>query len=419
MIAKQELDKLAAELDIGQAHVERDYVNGWLLTAIFRRPFLAQHLVLKGGNALRKGYFANTRYSKDLDFAAASAIDRDMLLSELREVCTYVTAQSGVCFLSDRLRVADKRHIATTPHGGVEVLEVFAYFFDFCGKKQSTPVRVFMDITQYDRFYLPTVERPLLHPYSDARDCAGVIRCLGLEEILASKLKCLLQRRHVADLFDYLRWLFFGDAPVDLGQLLWVFLRKTIYERSPGVAFELLTSLPFALLEELWERHIKAPIGCRFPFADGVTKLLSHLRELFTNRSKSHSLSFFPSHLRDPIMSAAKNKHLMRIHYGGYDRLIEPYALKFKATKGGGGGEYFYAWDRSSFSGAGVRAFVANRIVALEETVEEFTPRFEIEVAKAGEMPANPRFQGPRRRRSPTGLGLRRAHQLGRARRGW
>lgn len=43
----------------------------WLLTGLYGdNSLMRDRLVLKGGNAFRKGYFVNTRFSGDLDFAA-------------------------------------------------------------------------------------------------------------------------------------------------------------------------------------------------------------------------------------------------------------------------------------------------------------------------------------------------------------
>ena len=63
--------------------------------------------------------------------------------------------------------------------------------------------RVRLDVTQFDRLYLPVQTRNLIHPYSDSNACAAGVKCVKLEELLATKLKCLLQRRHLADLYDY------------------------------------------------------------------------------------------------------------------------------------------------------------------------------------------------------------------------
>jgi hypothetical protein len=55
MITRDEIDSAAASLSVLPSDVERDYVNGWLLAGIFGVSSLEADLLLKGGNALRKG----------------------------------------------------------------------------------------------------------------------------------------------------------------------------------------------------------------------------------------------------------------------------------------------------------------------------------------------------------------------------
>jgi len=69
MIKKEEIDQKAKEYGINPPDVQKDYVFGWLLNALYSQSVLADQLVLKGGNGLRKGYLPNTRFSKDLDFS--------------------------------------------------------------------------------------------------------------------------------------------------------------------------------------------------------------------------------------------------------------------------------------------------------------------------------------------------------------
>lgn len=71
MITRDEIDDVAKTLDISVHNVERDYVFGWLISGIFQESQLGNALILKGGNALRKGYFPLTRFSDHLDFSSA------------------------------------------------------------------------------------------------------------------------------------------------------------------------------------------------------------------------------------------------------------------------------------------------------------------------------------------------------------
>jgi len=160
------------------------------------------------------------------------------------------------------------------------------YFHDFYGKPGSIIIKTQLDITEYERLILQPCSRALIHPYSDAASCTGTIRCVALEEVLASKLKCLLQRRHVADLFDYVHWLAFGLEQVNASEVLRVFLRKTIYSQSPGSALGLLLGLPFQLIKEAWTRYIICPVKSALGFEDAVERFIKHLRALFQGYSE-------------------------------------------------------------------------------------------------------------------------------------
>ena len=182
MISDQEIEEKAALFQLRPLDVQKDYVYGWLLKGLFQRPALAAQLVLKGGNALRKGYLPDTRFSKDLDFSARQALSLPALESELREVCEFVASQTGVQFI-DKLVVREKQ--LAIPE--VEALEARLYFKSFYGE-ENLSLKTQLDITQFDRIYLPVQSRQLLHAYSDYSACEAVIQCQKMEEILSVKI---------------------------------------------------------------------------------------------------------------------------------------------------------------------------------------------------------------------------------------
>src|SRR5256885_12477185 len=108
MIGRDEIDAVASDLQVRPTDVERDYVHGWLLAHLFADPIVSQHLVLKGGNALRKGFFANTRYSADLDFVTPVGVDQDQLKQQLLRVSEAVSSATGVRFENNELSVREK-----------------------------------------------------------------------------------------------------------------------------------------------------------------------------------------------------------------------------------------------------------------------------------------------------------------------
>ena len=88
MISDKEIEAKAAEFQLRPLEVQKDYVYGWLLNGLFHRPALAAQLVLKGGNALRKGYLPDTRFSKDLDFSARQGIPLQALEGDFARYAT-------------------------------------------------------------------------------------------------------------------------------------------------------------------------------------------------------------------------------------------------------------------------------------------------------------------------------------------
>ena len=139
MIDKTEIEQKAKLFEILPAHVERDYVFGWLIYGIFTKSNLKDDIFLKGGNALRKGYFENTRYSNDLDFGIPHDISQDTLLEEVNLVCKEIQAESGIEFNISRNKVEEKFPPGSNkPIPNLQVYEVDVYFKDFSGIQKNS-----------------------------------------------------------------------------------------------------------------------------------------------------------------------------------------------------------------------------------------------------------------------------------------
>jgi len=410
MITKEELLEQATQFELNQSDIQRDYVFGWLISGIFQASRLSDQIVLKGGNALRKGYFPGTRFSDDLDFTTEQGLDGDYLIAQLNQVCRFAEASTGVRFDLDRNRITDEHQIDRQK----KVYKIKLYFKDLIAGKDHITLSVRMDVTEYDRLYLPVQTRPLIHPYSDADQCATDIRVVKLEEALADKLKCLLQRRYCYDLFDLVYGAFMSrDIEVNRAELMQVFLRKTIFGHSPGAARNLLLDLPVDLFRGYWGKVI-VPAATRFSFDEAVEMLKSGVQSLFDE--SGHGIgamhAFYPSHLRNPILEAGSGLNLMRLTYDGVTRTVEPYSLSFKRRQDGQANEYLYVWDRvGGHSGPGIKALFHHKIRNLEILENTFEPRFTVELAKAGDSSQSGYFSGspgPRRTTSRSGTRVRR-----------
>jgi predicted nucleotidyltransferase component of viral defense system len=404
MISDSEIEAKAKAFELRPLDVQKDYVYGWLLKGLFQRPALANQLILKGGNALRKAYLPDTRFSKDLDFSARRALTQPVLESELLEVCNFVSAQAGIKFV-DTVSIREKDFAIPE----IEALEARLYFKSFYGE-ENLSLRTQLDITQFDRIYLPVQNRQLLHPYSDSEACAAAIACHKLEEILASKLTTLLHRRNPVDLFDLLYAIVFRDQfGVNRREVITTFLKKSIFEREPTAARDQLRAIPIADFRALW-KSLVAPVASLMNFDFVVGNFQGLVDSLFAlvvppqpafapaggfvpriirpsgsvGRSMGIGLrNYFSSDIRNAIIGAGRARTMVRLSYDGYDRLIEPYKLEYYVRKKDGQGlEYFWGWDTTGGKSGkiGIKQFICDKIQSVRATSQSFQPRYAVEL---------------------------------------
>jgi hypothetical protein len=329
-----------------------------------------------------------------LDFSTQTEIDANVLKSELNRVCEYVSEKTGVKFALDENRVELKRLI----DGDSKLYEARLYFKGFYGEERYN-IKVKMDVKEFDRIFLPIQTRNIVHSYSDASECSGQIQCHKLEELLASKLSALLQRYHSPDLYDFIYSVFFQKA-LDINRLEVVsaFLKKTIHEANPMVAQNLLLQLPFQTFRAIWNRYIVCPKPSVITFDEAELQFKAIIPQLFALLQPAFAFGggglgvrasgdYFSALHRNVIMDAALTRRLIRMIYDGLERLVEPYALKYKIRADGVGREYFYGVDiwggRSGV--VGIKMYTEDKVHSMETTNETFEPRYPIELSRSGE----------------------------------
>jgi predicted nucleotidyltransferase component of viral defense system len=390
VITSEEIQAKAQEFEIHTSNVQRDYVFGWLLFGIFTISGLKDSIFVKGGNALRKGYFPETRYSNDLDFGIPGDIGRDVLLSEINKICDAIQDKAGIVFVKDSNRVEEKFTATDAPLPDLKVYEARVYFKDFHGGADHIKLRISMDVTRFDRVILPLQTRQVIHPYSDSDQLTCDIRCMKLEEIIASKLKCLMQRQHAPDLFDYAYAIKQLGGELDKKEVVRTLIRKTIFSRNPAVLKRILLRTAFDYFREAWEKSVVCAKQAVIAVDDAIASITGDLEVLFEGFADNGftRFAYFDADLRAPIMHAARTQTVLRIRYKGEERIVEPYSLKYQQRRDGVERGYFFAYKLSGgASGPGMRSFVPESMQAIEPTEVTFEPRFPVELSKAGEMP--------------------------------
>jgi uncharacterized protein len=263
-----------------QPIVEKDYALGHTLAAIALHPVLAETLVFKGGTALKKLYFEAYRFSEDLDFSAVNAPRGDEMEAAVRAALEEAV-RSMNRFGQVSMRMV--RHTEKRPHPGGQ--DSFEAGFQFPWQPQPY-CKIKVEVTHDEPVLLEPARLPLRHGYDE--ELPAELRCYRLEEVLAEKLRTLLQtqqklarrgwnRPRARDYYDLWRILTQSDHLLDAALLPDLVARKCAHR---GVTY---TTLDDFFTEQLvrearanWRKNLGAFIT-DLPACD---PLLSEVRTL-------------------------------------------------------------------------------------------------------------------------------------------
>jgi len=230
MISEAQLRRLARELDVRLGYAEKNYVNSWILWAIYTSPY-GDNLLFKGGTALSKLYFPETwRYSEDLDFG----VEGEYHGSEagLQRALEDATIASGIDFEVTKHRELQKEAYPT------HYVDIDIQYDAVLGHKNTTSLDVMID--EYVAF--ASVDHR--HGYQDVPEFE--LTAYSLEEIFAEKLRALYQRSQARDYYDLYRML--TEADVDDSIILPAFTRKCEHD---GLDIDLRDGLPGEKRDEI------------------------------------------------------------------------------------------------------------------------------------------------------------------------
>lgn len=200
MITEAELRRRAAQWRVDPMLVDLDYSLGWFLASLNNSGLLEDKMRFKGGTCLRKCYFADYRFSEDIDFTATAHLSPDQLIAWIRAAAHWSRENDGPAFeaASPRVEVIEDEY-------GSESFQARVYWRGPL-RWGGGPRSIRIDITRNERLLLPPAQRQLLHPYTDADQVAtAILPCYSLEEILAEKLRAVGGQRRFAisrDLYD-------------------------------------------------------------------------------------------------------------------------------------------------------------------------------------------------------------------------
>jgi len=236
MISRAELQRLANREKVALGVLEKDYVLTEVLKALSQVPTLRELLVFKGGTALRKVYFADWRYSEDLDFTVKHDMKKEELRQELDKWYQQVEVASQIQLNTKMLHKPDGYARVRT-----QFIGPLAY-----------PSMIFMDLSFDEPLCLDPDNREVLaEPFSSQ---GQKVLAYPLEELLAEKMRSLLERGKSRDYYDV--WELLKLKP-DLAKSKSLFLKKCKVKRIKfGGPAQFFPADLREVLRPYWEREL-------------------------------------------------------------------------------------------------------------------------------------------------------------------
>lgn len=186
---------------VTDAQVEQDLIISRALVSIFKNSYLAERLAFRGGTALHKLYFnIPQRYSEDIDLVQITPAPIGKIMDTLQE------SLNG--FLGAPRRKQTEESVILT----------------YRIESEGSPVvqmRLKVEINTREHFAVKGYQKQPFAVQSRWFQGHCEITTYVLEELLATKLRALYQRRKGRDLFDL--WLGIAEGKADADKIIQIF----------------------------------------------------------------------------------------------------------------------------------------------------------------------------------------------------
>jgi len=183
----QMIRSVSRQKHVQQYIVEKDYALSYLLAAIAQTDGLGNHLVLKGGTALKKLYFANYRFSEDLDYSTRTLGPIQQVNARME---TAVRTMAEMLNERGPFQASLEPLVLNQPHPGGQKAYVVRVQFP---EQRQALCRLKVEITVDEPILTPVNVYPILHGF--AEHMAVQVPAYSLAEITVEKLRALLQSK--------------------------------------------------------------------------------------------------------------------------------------------------------------------------------------------------------------------------------
>ncbi len=190
--------------------VEQDLIIQRTLIALFNDDFIKKRLAFRGGTALHKLFLAPAaRYSEDIDLVQIKAEPFGAIIDKIREQLSFLK----------KPRIKQKEHNNTIVYSILSEDEV--------------PIKLKIEVNTREHFSVYGLQDIPVKMDSEWHTGEAIITTYGLDELLATKLRALYQRKKGRDLFDL--WYALNNAEVNIDKVIEAF-RHYMNEEGNGVS---------------------------------------------------------------------------------------------------------------------------------------------------------------------------------------
>jgi len=268
MLSRAELQRLANREKVALGMLEKDYILTEVLKALSQLPGLHKSLVFKGGTALRKVYFPHWRYSEDLDFTVTLDIPKEELRQNLNSWYQQVEQTTQIRLTTRMLHKANGYARVRT---------------QFLGPL-AHPAMIYMDLSFDEPLCLkPEFRKVLTAPFPNEE---RTVQVYPLEELMAEKMRSLVERGKSRDYYDVWRLLKEQCSQINLEQLGTVLEKKLNHKGLSLKSIEDFLPESPAGIKRYWEKDLSQQVTTLLPLED----VLSELKEMLN----SHIAPFLP-----------------------------------------------------------------------------------------------------------------------------
>ena len=242
MILQKEISTIAEAKGVKKSTIDKDWALGHFIAAIYSEPELKNALIFKGGTCLKKCYFSDYRFSEDLDFTAR---DKNFVLSKkhVQNICNYVYQKTEMLTHIESIRPLKHKDELTG-------YEVVIKFWGSDHPRNETPpapdrwqTKIKIEIILYELMLFNETQKDVIHTYSDTIALSNTIPCYAIEEVMAEKIRALIQRSYTAPRDFYDIWYLQKNYPdLDFKIIIDAFHKKMKFKNLEFVGVEQLVN---------------------------------------------------------------------------------------------------------------------------------------------------------------------------------